>query len=110
MQDGQVESSEDEAYLSWLRSPDGGRMVRVRDLGDGRYTGISPLLFHWTLKVGTIGDYFGYDDRWCYETEGMAKAALEAWDGVGEPTGWHRHPYSGRRRPHGDPKLEYFER
>lgn len=28
----------------------------------------------------------------------------------GEPHGWMRHPSSGRRRPNGDPALEYVRR
>ena len=40
---------------------------------------------------------FYYEDRWCYDSYEKAKAALEAWDGTGEPTGWHRHPATGRR-------------
>jgi len=32
---------------------------------------------------------------------------MEAWDGEGEPTGWMRHPASGRRRPGGDETKEY---
>ena len=37
----------------------------------------------------------------------VAVATLETWDGVGEPTGWMRHPTTGRRRPDGDPSKEY---
>jgi len=29
---------------------------------------------------------------------GDAQRALAGWDGTGEPSGWHRHPSSGRRR------------
>ncbi len=29
------------------------------------------------------------------------------WEGEGEPTGWFRHPRTGRRRPDGDPEREY---
>lgn len=39
----------------------------------------------------------GYGDRWCYASYKAAKTALDAWDGSGEPTGWHRHPDTGRR-------------
>lgn len=39
----------------------------------------------------------GYEDRWCYHTYEKAKAALDAWDGTGEPRGWHRHPNTDRR-------------
>ena len=36
-----------------------------------------------------------------------AVAALESWDGTGEPDGWIREPNSGRRRPGGDASQEY---
>lgn len=36
-----------------------------------------------------------------------AVAALIAWNGEGEPSGWMRHPETGRRRPGGDPAGEY---
>lgn len=48
-----------------------------------------------------------YKDRWCYCTYAKAKLALDAWDGTGEPTGWHRHPTTGRRRENGDPSKEH---
>jgi hypothetical protein len=50
---------------------------------------------------------FGYDDCWDYPDAVAALAAMHAWDGQGEPEGWHRHPTSGRRRPEGDPAREY---
>ena len=58
--------------------------------------------------MGRIGDYSGYDDRWCYHTLYDAAEALLTWDGTGEPGGWHRHPDSGRRRPEGNAELEYI--
>lgn len=49
----------------------------------------------------------GYEDRWCYVHD-RAVEALQAWNGEGEPEGWHRHPRTGRRRPDGDAKREYI--
>jgi hypothetical protein len=52
-------------------------------------------------------------DGWWYDTPEAAVAALEAWARNhygGEPEGWMRHPYSGRRRPDGDPAQEYVRR
>jgi hypothetical protein len=62
-----------------------------------------------TYTVALLADleYCGYGDRWCYESYEKAKAALDAWDGEGEPTGWHRHPDTGRRRENGDPATEH---
>lgn len=56
---------------------------------------IMPLMFTYAIITG-INPY-GYEDRWCYSSYAKAKEALEAWDGEGEPTGWHRHPATGRR-------------
>jgi hypothetical protein len=50
----------------------------------------------------------GYDGRWCYSSKDAALAALNAWNGEGEPEGWHRHPPSGRRRPNGDATREHI--
>lgn len=40
----------------------------------------------------------------------VALAALRSWDPVAdsEPTGWHRHPKTGRRRENGNPAREYI--
>lgn len=51
----------------------------------------------------------GYEGRWCFSSYEKALAALDAWSGADgtEPTGWHRHPDTGRRR---DPDgREYVE-
>jgi hypothetical protein len=90
---------------------DGATPDRMRDLCDGSYVMIRPLLFHWMLIRGDFEDLIGYWDRWCYADEAGARAALDAFPenpGPGyEPEGWHRHPPSGRRRPDGDPSCEY---
>lgn len=84
----------------------------VKDLGDDTYVMIKPLMFHWTMIRGDFGDFFGYFDRWCYETREMAEDALDKFplnpDPSYEPSGWHRHPKTGRRRESGDPELETF--
>ena len=80
---------------------------------DGYCLIVKRLLFHWTLLLSEIGDYVGYDDRWCYATQTGANGAEDAarrWlaEGTSEPTMWHRHPKTARRRPEGDPSREYF--
>ena len=35
------------------------------------------------------------------------RGAMQVWDGTGEPSGWCRHPATGRRRPGGDPATEF---
>lgn len=77
----------------------------VRDLEDGTWVCAKPLLFHWTVIRGYWDDPIGYFNRWCFQDEAGAKAALLSfppacaldWD----PEGWHRHPPSGRRRENG---------
>lgn len=74
---------------------------------NGRDAMLMRLIFTHAIIADLSSGYYG--DRWCYHTYAQAKAALMAWDGEGEPTGWHRHPDSGRRRPDGDPTREYVQ-
>lgn len=37
-----------------------------------------------------------------------AVVAMVTWDGVGEPSGWARHPHTNRYRPDGNADQEYF--
>lgn len=69
----------------------------VETLPDGRWAATFRFVFTHAIIVGKMFDFSGYDDRWCYHTYDDAYTALRAWDGTGEPTGWHRHPASGRR-------------
>ena len=68
----------------------------IKILPDGTICGLHRFLFTWGLIIGI--DPSGYADRYCYHSFAAAAAALAAWDGEGEPIGWHRHPVSGRRR------------
>lgn len=86
---------EELTFLQWLKE---AGYNNPRPLQDGRYTAIVSFAFTHAIIVGQLGDTLGYNDRWCYDSHESAKAALEAWDGTGEPAGWHRHPISGRRR------------
>lgn len=70
----------------------------VRPLPDGRrYAAICRFAFTTAIITGRIGDLMFIEDRWCYRDRAKAVAALDAWDGSGEPAGWHRHPAAGRR-------------
>ncbi len=97
----------DDQFEAWLKSSDGGECVTVKILPEGIYGGVRRLLFHWTLIIGDVGDQISYLDRYCYQADEAANRALLAWDGTQEPEGWHRHPYSGRRRPESDASREY---
>lgn len=83
------------ALATWLHQ---NGYTHIRELPDGRWAAIMPLIFTTAIVTGTwAGAVYGYDDRWCYRTPDMARVALEAWNGQGEPIGWHRHPDTGRR-------------
>lgn len=86
----------------------------LRELSDGTYLLVKRLLFHWTLIRGDPLDPVSYLDRWCYTDREGARAALRGFpeapaEGY-EPSGWHRHPATGRRRPEGRPDLETHDR
>lgn len=106
-------TGEDVAFFEWLAGPEGGNCRMAGDLGGGRYCAIKPLLFHWTLIIGEIGDKEGFEDRFCYADRASAATGLIEWSSrewKGEPEGWHRHPATGRRRPGGDKAREYHAR
>jgi hypothetical protein len=77
---------------------------------------VTAFLFTTAIVFTPKGDPTVYVDRWCYRDLEAAAAAARGWDtaaawtgrpGGPEPTGWHRHPGTGRRRPGGDPTKEY---
>ncbi len=86
----------DLAFLQWLIDECGYR--DPRPIGGGRYAAIRPKVYTHAIVTGRIGDAFGIDRNWCYESYPQAKRALDAWDGQGEPAGWFRDPVTGRRR------------
>jgi hypothetical protein len=85
---------ENTAFLLWLTA-EGYKDVRLID--DGFYIGIRRFLYTHAIIIGEVNNLDCYLDRWCYDSYNAAKQALDAWDGIGEPIGWHRHPASGRR-------------
>ena len=98
-----------EDFTAWLLEQYRVTPDHLKLLDDGRYILASPLMFHWTMMIGRVGDTWGYDTRYCYTHEAVALTALALWNGEGDPVGWHRHPDTGRRRPDGDPAREYME-
>jgi hypothetical protein len=81
---------------------------RVADKGE-LAVWVVPMMFTVAIIVGEPGQGW-YEDRWCYQDARQALLAAAAWTGPwpgSEPTGWHRHPGSGRRRPGGDQAREY---
>jgi hypothetical protein len=83
-------------------------LYATRQLRDGRWLCVQPLTHGGaelavTLAAGaSIAEAFAafesYADIWHYNSRAAAIAAMVAWDGHTEPTGWTRHPRSGRRR------------
>lgn len=94
-------------YFEWLRTPDGGSCVAVKELPGGFYGAVKRLIYHYTLIIGEIGNRDNFMDRYCYQDGGTAIAALAKWEGEGDPEGWFRHPATARRRRDGDPAQEY---
>ena len=89
-------SDETLRFLTWLVVEE--RLRDVALLPDGRWVALRDFLFTVAIVVGQVGDKTEVSDRWCYHSYREARDALEMWDGTGEPEGWHRHPFSGRRR------------
>lgn len=82
---------------------------RLRELDTGHHVWLASRIFTWALVVGMPGD-LGFEKHWCYATREQAVRGALEWDGRypdTEPTGWVRDPYTGRRRPDGDPAREY---
>ena len=84
-----------------------GGFCRLLPTGD--YVAVIPFLFTYGVVTGPPEHWYSYADRWCYHRLAVAVAAATAWDGTGEPEGWHRHPRTGRRRENGDPTREVVE-
>jgi hypothetical protein len=90
-------SLENAAFLTYMKNESG--YTDLKPIEGDRYAGLFQFMFTSAIIIGRMGDTATYDDRWCYHNYEDAKDALDAWDGkLGtEPTGWHRHPTSGRR-------------
>lgn len=78
---------------------------------DGRLIGVLPLLFgRARLGIGRLDDD-GFDDVWDFPARGRAIVEADTWnpETEPEPSGWDRHPKTGRRRVDGNPAREYRE-
>jgi hypothetical protein len=60
------------------------------------------------FMIGYVASAESYERGYCYEDFASALIALAKWDGQTEPQGWFRSLNDGRRRPNGDPALEYI--
>lgn len=64
------------------------------------------------IITGDFNELSGYEHGYCYSTYEQACYFLDRWanaNGAGEPEGWFRCVTDGRRRPNGDPSLEYVQ-
>jgi hypothetical protein len=67
-------------------------------LPTGELAGIHEMLFTWGIFVGL--DDIGWRSRFCYEHKQDAIAALDKWDGKGDPPGpWIKEKPSDRLGP-----------
>lgn len=77
----------------------------------GRWVAVYNFLFTCAILEGHIDDLTTYSNRWCYSSFDKTVDSLNQWllnNLEDEPTGWHRHPKSGRRRTDGDPATEHI--
>jgi hypothetical protein len=86
----------DPQFMSWL--VDSNYAVAF-DMADGRWCGIHPLMYHWTMHIGVIGDRQGYEDRYCFVDQATALRSIVEWQDRGfqdEPKFWRKHPKTDR--------------
>lgn len=84
---------EREELVNRLSKEDGYSNICVKN---GKICGLSRFIFTTAIISGM--DETGYVERWCYHNSSTALQEFNAWDGTGEPEGWHRHIPSNRRR------------
>jgi hypothetical protein len=82
--------------------------VAWRQFETGEWAAVMPMTFGKGRICFDLSPS-GYEDMWCFESLGAAVDALQAWDLAHdtEPSGWFRHPLSGRRRPNGNAGEEF---
>jgi hypothetical protein len=82
--------------------------TQYAELPGGLYAFVCKMLFNWRLVIGTLDSPC---DAYCYDTQEQAVASLTAWDASTErePSGWKKHPTTGRYREGGDPSKEFVQ-
>ena len=72
--------------------------THIKAMQDGTICAIQKQLFTTGIVIGL--DRTGYQRRYCYELEAVAREALVQWDGVGDPPGpWIKEKPSDRLGP-----------
>jgi len=79
--------------------------VLARDMPDGSVVAVMAMTFGKGRLCLDLNE-FGHEGVYCYETLGEAARAMYEYDGETEPSGWIRHPQSGRRRLDKTPASE----
>lgn len=75
----------------------------IKRLDTGELAGVMDYVFTAGIVVGL--DPVGWRTRYCYESRPIAEAALEAWDGHGDPPGpWIKQKPEDRHGPWYDEK------
>lgn len=70
-----------------------------KDFGDGRSGYVMPMTYgKGRLCVGET-DALTFESAYCYDSCTAAAAALELFDGVGDPVGWFKNLQTGEFQP-----------
>jgi hypothetical protein len=97
------EFSREISYLLFLQACG---YLDIKPIGRTHWAGIQAKMYTHAVVTGQMGDTTGIADCWCYRSYADAKAALDGWNGQGEPTGWIRHPPSGRRVSQSEDEID----
>lgn len=92
-------SPENTLLVAHCQEEGGGLYSDYTEMPDGSLACILRLMYTYAIVSGL--NHYGHEDRWCYSSYEKASEALETWKdnfaNQEEPTGWHRHPATGRR-------------
>lgn len=81
------------ALKHWLKA-NGYWNIKILN---GKICALERFIFTTGLVVGL--DEFGKQGRYCYEDKASAEAAIEEWDGIGDPPGpWIKYKGKGGER------------
>jgi len=89
-----------------MTDPFEGALYR-RALDDRLWILVYPMTFGKARLV--VGDEMSIHNGFCYQDPARAIEAAKVWDGESDPLdGWHRNPFTRRRRENGDPATEVY--
>jgi hypothetical protein len=82
-------------------------VIYWRPLPDGYEITVHPMTFGKARLCYGPQESITHENGFCYADRALALEAAAVWDGHGDPlNGWHRNPFTGRRRENGDPAKE----